>query len=131
MLPFADAGDQDCREAMFENLSVIGRMNERVGLLRAEVERRGMLWGEDVEVDGVNGRTNGVNGVGKGPVDGEGEGIVVNGAGGVVGNEVNGANGTSVGSSRVQASGRLTDEELRRQLEAQMGGDEEEEGVHL
>ena len=41
MMPFADEGDQDCKEAMFENLTVIGRMNQRIALLRAEVERRG------------------------------------------------------------------------------------------
>ena len=43
------------------------------------------------------------------------------------------ANGTVDGErsgARAQQSGRLTDEELRRQLEAQMGMDDEE-GVHL
>ena len=43
------------------------------------------------------------------------------------------ANGTAGGEGsggRSQQSGRLTDEELRRQLEAQMGMDDEE-GVHL
>ena len=29
---------------MFENLVVLGRMNERLALLRAEVEQRGMRW---------------------------------------------------------------------------------------
>lgn len=100
MLPFADEGDDDCREAMFENLAVIGRMNERIGLLRTEVEKRGMPWVE--ENGGVDGK-----------IDGEGEAIVVNGD----------------GRAPRQPSGRLTDEELRRQLEAQMG--DEEEGIHL
>ena len=98
---------------MFENLAVIGRMNERVGLLRSEVERRGMRWGEgevedaDAAVGGA-GKVNGVvaNGVAEGGVSGE-----------------------------AARSGRLTDEELRRQVEAHMRDEEEEgeeeDGVHL
>ena len=113
MLPFAEDGDQDCKEAMFENLAVIGRINERIGLLRAEVEKRGMLWGE-VEDEGR---------------DREGWEKVVNGDGGMVNGTV-GAVGEERGVAPRQRSGRLTDEELRRQLEAQMGEDEED-GVHL
>jgi uncharacterized small protein (DUF1192 family) len=104
MLPFAEEGDDVCREAMFENLSVIGRMNERIGLLRAEVEKRGMRWA-DGEVEDAEAR----------------EGKMVNGDAGHAG-----VNGTETR----QRSGRLTDEELRRQLEAQMDEDEDE-GVHL
>ena len=103
MLPFAEEGDDVCREAMFENLSVIGRINERISLLRAEVERRGMRWA-DGEVEDAEAR----------------EGKLVNGDG----EDVNGVR------EQRQPSGRLTDEELRRQLDAQMG-DDEEEGVHL
>lgn len=102
MLPFADDGDQVCKEAMFENLAVIGRMNERIGLLRAEVEKRGFLWGDDAEM-----------------VDGAKEDGLVNGDAEMV-NE----------TRERQQSGRLTDEELRRRLEAQMGEDEDD-GVHL
>ena len=101
MLPFAEEGDDVCREAMFENLSVIGRMNERISLLRAEVEKRGMRWA-DGEVEDAEAR----------------EAKMVNGDAGANGNEAR------------QRNGRLTDEELRRQLEAQMGEDEDE-GVHL
>lgn len=59
MLPFAEEGDADCKDAMLENLAVINRMRERVGLIKAEVVGRGMPWtadGEDV-ADGakVNG----------------------------------------------------------------------------
>lgn len=100
MLPFAEEGDQDCKEAMFENLTVIGRINERIELLREEVERRGMPW-----------------------VNGDGEE-----ARGKEDTRVNGAEDGRNGSAR---NGRLTDEELRRQLEAQMGEEEEEDGVHL
>jgi hypothetical protein len=109
MLPFADEGDDVCREAMFENLTVIGRMNERISLLRAEVERRGMRWSEgEVEDQAM--------------VD---EGKMVNGDAGQ-----SGANGATTGTR--QQNGRLTDDELRRRLETQMAEDDgDEEGVHL
>jgi hypothetical protein len=104
MLPFADEGDDVCKEAMFENLAVIGRMNERIRLLREEVERRGMRWseGEVEDKEGVNGHA-----------EGEGQ-----------------ANGTANSNERAE-SGRLTDDELRRQLEERMDVDGEEDGVHL
>lgn len=103
MLPFAEEGDDDCREAMFENLGVINRFNERIELLRAEVERRGMRWSER-EVEDKGSLTNG-------HVNGEGEAVVV---------------------GRAQ-SGRLTDDELRWRLEAQIaeGEDSDGDGVHL
>ncbi|CAF9920099.1 MAG: hypothetical protein GOMPHAMPRED_001977 [Gomphillus americanus] len=52
--PDADGGDRDCAEAIAENIGVIGRMQERLNLLKNEVERRGYNWDE--------GRPNGVNG---------------------------------------------------------------------
>ncbi|KAF2222877.1 hypothetical protein BDZ85DRAFT_180186, partial [Elsinoe ampelina] len=58
MMPFADEGDQDCKEAMFENLVVIGRMNERIKILREEVEKRGLRW-MDAEVEEREGKVNG------------------------------------------------------------------------
>ena len=39
-------GDQDCEDAIKENDVVIARQRERIGLLRAEVERRGGRWHE-------------------------------------------------------------------------------------
>ena len=58
----------------------------------------------------------------------ESEGPVVNGTTATA----NGTTGGEGSGARAQQSGRLTDEELRRQLEAQMGmDDEDEEGVHL
>ena len=42
--PFADEGDAECREAIEENKSVIASMEERIDLLRSEVEGRGFLW---------------------------------------------------------------------------------------
>ena len=45
--PFAEAGDKDCAEAIMENEEVIRRMEERISLLRMEVEGRGMKWVEE------------------------------------------------------------------------------------
>ncbi|KAM0424724.1 hypothetical protein ACHAPT_010034 [Fusarium lateritium] len=47
--PTADAAsepDQDCVDAIKENEVVIDRMAERIALIRAEVEERGMSWTE-------------------------------------------------------------------------------------
>lgn len=134
MVPFADEGDQDCKDAMFENLGVITRMHERVELIKAEVEKRGMPWpSEERErgpVDVQRLRDFGIEGE-------TGEQIVVARpergtptANGTVDSTAEGtANGENI-SDRAQQSGRLTDDELRRQLEAQMGADDEE-GVYL
>jgi hypothetical protein len=53
MSPFADEGDADCKEAMFENLGVITRMHNRVELIKAEVEKRGMPWPSEERERGV------------------------------------------------------------------------------
>ncbi|KAH0368896.1 hypothetical protein KCU65_g3721, partial [Aureobasidium melanogenum] len=106
MVPFADEGDQDCKDAMYENLVVISRMNERIELLRAEVEKRGMRWSE-VEVEDRQ--------VSEGMVNGD-------------------SASTTTTQSQPQ-SGRLTDDQLRAQLEARLAqdtqDDQEEEGLHL
>jgi hypothetical protein len=39
-------GDRDCAEAIVENEEVIRRMEERIGLVKEEVERRGASWRE-------------------------------------------------------------------------------------
>jgi hypothetical protein len=91
---------------MYENLVVISRMNERIELLRAEVEKRGMRWSEaEVEDRQVSERM---------------------------------VNGDSASTNTTQSqpqSGRLTDEQLRAQLEARLvqdtQDDQEEEGLHL
>lgn len=125
MVPFADEGDQDCKDAMFENLGVITRMHERVELIKAEVEKRGMPWPSEERERGIAD----VQRLRDFGMEGEtGEQIVVSRPEGD-GTLVNGTSGREA-SGRAQQSGRLTDEELRRQLEAQMGVDEEE-GVHL
>ncbi|KAI9764010.1 MAG: hypothetical protein M1840_008958 [Geoglossum simile] len=52
--PFAEAGDQECIDAIEENREVIGRMEERLELVKAEVERRGLRWEEEWGVEEAN-----------------------------------------------------------------------------
>ncbi|MDI1490574.1 MAG: hypothetical protein OHK93_001778 [Ramalina farinacea] len=59
---FADEGDQDCAEALQENVDVLSRMESRVSLLKQEVERRGFMWAEmGPSID----EQQGINGVGE------------------------------------------------------------------
>jgi len=109
-----EVGDKECLEAIQENEIVIDRQRERIGLLRAELERRGQIWHGAGAAEGAE-----VNG------DRDGEEVVVNIQ------EPPRANGAAPG-------GRLTDEELRRRLEQRMrdegGVDDEEDaggGLHL
>jgi hypothetical protein len=106
MQPFAEEGDDVCRDAIRENDEVIKRMEERIGLCKTEVESRGQVW-----MGGTNVSAGG----------GEGEAIP---------NGVNGHSQESSVEQPRQPSGRLNDEELRRQLEAQLDGNDDE-GVHL
>nr|POE47786.1 hypothetical protein CFP56_01117 [Quercus suber] len=101
MLPFAEQGDRDCREAMFENLAVINRMRERVGLIKSEVERRGLPWTAD---GGVEANT----GVGE-----------------------NRVNGTEPNSGTTPSGTLGDDELRRRIEEQIGEADEAEDGVHL
>lgn len=119
--------DPDCKQAVTENLEVIQRMENRVLMLKQEVEGRGLRWvegddykegmlepGEGVVVNGANGQTSGVNGTARG----------------------GGAHQLAAAAASASApSGRLTDEQLARLLAERMGepddNDEEEEGVHL
>lgn len=142
-------GDRDCIEAIRENEVVIGRQKERVRLLKGEVERRGQRWHE-VDPDDVE--------------DGSGNGTSAESVSEVVSlaniadcvqavqastvSNVNG-NGSATASASTtttttstvqpqqqQSSGRLTDEELRRQIENMLpddgdGDNEGNEGMHL
>lgn len=103
---------------MFENLVVIGRMNERIDLLRAEVEKRGMRWA-DAEVEEQSKATNLTNSSGQ----------LVNGDASTDQTTSTTPANTSVTASST-SSGRLTDEELMARLQERMNEDEDE-GVHL
>lgn len=98
-------GDKDCLDAIRENKIVIDRQRDRVRLLKAEVERRGQRWHEadpDAKPDVSNGGA---------------QSATTNGG---------------IQAASAQAQPRLTDDELRRQLEARLpdvGNDED--GMHL
>jgi len=99
-------GDKDCIEAIKENEVVIERQQERVRLLKAEVERRGQRWHEAEPKE-------------KGTSNGNEE-------------PARGSDNGTAAATDTPAPTRLTDEELRRQIEerlAQDGG--EDEGMHL
>jgi hypothetical protein len=53
-----EAGDKDCLEAIRENQVVIERQRSRIGLLKAEVERRGGRWHEGDFGSSTNGSSN-------------------------------------------------------------------------
>lgn len=153
--------DPDCVEAIKENEQVIERMQERIQLIRAEVEDRGQSWTEfqtkeeadavaaaarAAQAEATASETNGVNGhtetnedapseeaTGSSPwTDGTFQtGVVRNGE--LVMNSVAGQSSRPSGSG---GGGSISDEELRRRMEEQLGnlgddGDDQEGGLHL
>lgn len=120
---FAAQGDHDCTEAIRENVEVMERMEERLIMLKVEVERRGYSW-SDEEPRSVNGAVNGDM-----TVD-------------VNGNEEaerrrthrNTSRGAIDGSeSTTPHDGGLGDDELRRLREQldEVGDDRDGDGLHL
>ncbi|SMR43086.1 unnamed protein product [Zymoseptoria tritici ST99CH_3D1] len=108
--PFAAAGDADCVEAIAENEVVMKRFEERIALCRAEVERRMGGSGHGLDDDAVKVNGDKVNGV------------------------VESGDDERAAAEVPAQSGRLTDEELRRRLEARMvedNAEEDDDGVHL
>ncbi|KAH7162997.1 hypothetical protein B0J13DRAFT_537511 [Dactylonectria estremocensis] len=143
----ADAGgsgpDQDCVDAIRENELVIDRMAERVAIIRAEVEERGLGWNEFQSRDEAGSKTEdepeNINGTAAAP-------STLTSAPGAAGNPW--TDGTfQVGTIRngeihmdAQPSqltgGSLSDEQLRRALEERMrdlatDDDNDEGGMHL
>ncbi|KAK3394780.1 hypothetical protein B0H63DRAFT_461926 [Podospora didyma] len=146
--------DPDCVEAIRENEEVIARMNERIQLVRAEVEGRGHSWTEfqskeeaeaAAEAARLAARVNGVNGAGHDDDEEEDtpttteqqhsawrDGTIQTGV--IRGGEVQ-MNNTASSSST--AGGRIDDEALRRLVEQQMqdltheDDQDDEGGLHL
>jgi hypothetical protein len=94
LLPFAEgtegpdgSPDQDCVEAIQENEIVIERMKERILLLKAEVEKRGVSWREFAGAEEM--------------VDDEGETIKINGT-------RNAAHANTNGDAEVNGTGPAT-----------------------
>ncbi|KAB5579932.1 hypothetical protein GE09DRAFT_419595 [Coniochaeta sp. 2T2.1] len=152
--------DPDCADAIRENEVVIARMQERIALVKTEVEERGASWTEFMSKEEVEERQQQsrrqqtttqdgerVNGTAEGAAV-NGEAATTNGEGVRTGGGSNPwTDGTfqtgtirngevrmdPVSGQGQRQGGSLTDEELRRRLEEQMGnlGDDEEEGMHL
>jgi hypothetical protein len=140
--------DQDCVDAIKENEIVIERMQERIVLLRAEVEGRGSSWlefqspeelekiyGESATL--VNGADEGQDSTGGGEegrsnawMDGTFQtGRIINGEVRMDGSAQ--SNGAPNGTSNI--GGRLDDDALRRAMEDRMRAlaEEGDEGMHL
>lgn len=119
------AEDSECADAIWENMATIGRMHERIDLLKKEVESRGFVWDEErnytlnvpVELNGVREEVNGdivelqreraQRGIGNG-------------------------DGTSVGADQGDRGGRLGDGELAGGLQDRLNDHaDDEDGVHL
>jgi hypothetical protein len=153
--PFADGTepssngrpDQDCIDAIKENEIVIARMQERIALLKAEVEGRGSSWLEFQSAEELqDGEERLINGTGEsdGDMETEGQersdawtdgtfqtGRMVNGEVRMDGDsEVNGATNRAARDT----GGRLDNEALRRAIEERMRAlaeGDDEEGMHL
>lgn len=143
--------DQDCVDAIKENEAVIDRMQDRIRMIREEVEERGFSWTEfqskeEVEAErrAAEGLTNGdsaaaaINGHGDDAPTASGE-PAASGAheawrdgtfqtGTIRNGEVH------MDGPRPEGGGSLSDEQLRRALEERMRVDEDEDddgGMHL
>lgn len=111
--PFAEEGDQECTEAIRENEEVVQRMEERITLLRQEVENRGYRWSE-AEVEDKEVGEQDVN-----MADGDASDSI----------QERGTTGETGGQ---RTGGSLSDEELRRRLMERMEAEmRDEDGVHL
>lgn len=104
LLPYTDGTngepDPDCVDAIKENEIVIERHNERLGLLKIEVEGRGMNWREFLSAEELEAQQNDTH-TDEDMVDGEGN--LVNGYG-----RSNGTSGTNVTSTTNGAGSRAT-----------------------
>ena len=111
---------------------VIDRQKERIGLLKAKVERRGGRWHEaDVEVDGLNEKSDGEvtqNGYINGVLD-EDQGAEQDAVQGHQHGQTGDSQRADDDGQRL-VGGRLDDEELRRRMLDRIGEDEDE-GMHL
>jgi len=151
--PSSNGPDQDCIDAIKENEVVIQRMEDRIGLLKKEVEDRGCSWTEFQGATELEERKEPgeelVNGAVGGEANGERSNAWTDGTfqtGRIVGGEVRmdaprhastpATNGTGVNGTNGMngAGGRLDDEALRRAMEDRMrdlATEDDDEGLHL
>lgn len=110
---FADDGDSDCKEAIEENVIVIQRMEQRIQLLKQEVEGRGYKWSDNEQKqDDID-------------MNGNGEASPARDLASPA------ATATEQGTRSI--GGSISDEELARRLRERIGEDDDmdENGVHL
>ena len=124
--PPAEDGDGDCKQAIDENTETIMRMEERIALLKAEVEARGFRWaefngGQGDEMEDINGSRH--------------DSLSHNGNLRDLDEVQPTAGSLAVNGHRERAEGRrLGDEELARRLRERLEEDtagNEENGLHL
>ena len=115
---FADEGDADCKEVMAENEVVMERFRERVDLLKAEVEKRGMPW-VSWDEEAAQSREGMMNG----------DAAMVNGDRMEASNSLRSGQDVQNGSAEAP-NGSLSDAELRRRMLQRMD-DDEQGGLHL
>ena len=138
--------DPDCADAIKENEQVIERMQERIRMIRAEVEGRGCSWTEfqsKEELDAERTARGLTNGEAAADAAAEENDSTSNSGAGAQGQHQAWADGTfqtgTIRNGEVhldgqhQGGGRLTDEQLRRALEERLreDQDEDDEGMHL
>lgn len=146
--------DQDCVDAIRENEVVVERMQERIALIRAEVESRGLSWtelqsSEEVEADRraaaeaaeaaaalVNGHAEDSSSAPGNAATERQSSAWADGTfqtGTIRNGEVR--FDEQPGGQPARGGGTLTDEELRRRLEERMGDldveDDDDGGMHL
>ena len=121
-----DGGDPECKAAIEENKLTIARMEERIQLLKVEIESRGFNWAEQApRNDSGDGEQNGA--VRTEVVEYSNEGR----------SEAARMTQVSMEDNRLMNGDehrRLADEELARRLQERMNGDmldSEDDGLHL
>ena len=117
---YAASGDRECSEAFCENVEVINRMEERLVVLKKEVEGRGYRWDEHENHDNADTESNDDKAMANGGPD-----TRLNGDG-------DQADEVAVRSAE-RTGGRLNDEELARLLQQRLDEDNEPDadGIHL
>ena len=113
---YAVTGDTECSDALNENVEVINRMKERLGLLKKEVEGRGYMWNELESHDN------------EGNDDNNGTTLVTNGQE-ARSDERGDQTGFAATRSAERSGGRLDDEEMARLLQQRLN--EHTDGVLL
>jgi hypothetical protein len=129
----ANEPDQDCIDAIKENETVIERMQQRIELIKTEVEERGLSWNEfkgKTEDENTNNTQNQANGEAQ---------ATTNGLNGAIGQSPAPENGQhpawSDGTFTTGTIRGLGDEELMRRLQERLpelrDDHDEEDGLHL